>query len=419
MSTTFSLAWHGRAPLKRRWFVVALISASVALLLLLSRLYLLPPHHVLTFPTTQSATGFSTDLGVWDLPKPQLPDGVKIIGLVFFGRRSRVEILRCYLERNMVDNGGWLDEIHFVKNTNNKKDLKYLEEILASSVRYKKIELDDIGFVGYGQAWRKLQPGQMYVKIDDDVVWFEDETIPRIVSMKLAHPEYLLVSANMINAPLMGWVHYHLGALRPYLPELTDYQPGILDRSKPTRKPWSYREYPAWTGPDDYFFGLQQEAPYDGHRWLRLANDTDLARTPVSKIEYATWGTGLKSWAIAAQQHYSFLENLAEDRLDVYRMGLESVANRGSKPWFTNGNRLSINLVAIWSDDVLDNLPMDDVDEAWLTLKLPNRLHRQVAVNTDALAAHFSFGTQPGVEKTDLLARYRDFALEERCGRKV
>ncbi|KIW91544.1 uncharacterized protein Z519_07510 [Cladophialophora bantiana CBS 173.52] len=320
------------------------------------------------FPTQKPVSGFSDGLSVKGYDKPE---GLKIIGLVFFGRKNRVEILRCFLERNLVDNGGWLDEIHWVKNTDNRKDLAYLEEILASSSRYKMVEVEGVGFVGYGLAWTQLEPGNLYVKIDDDVVWFADDTIPRIVSMKLAHPDYLVVSANVVNSPLMGWVHYHMGAVRPYMPELTDYEPTIFNLGQPSRKPWTYWSYPTWTG--------------------------------------------LKSWAIAAQEHYSFLENLADDRLDTYRMS--SSADRGGtdKAWLTIDQRLSINMITVWADDVLDNLPMDDVDEQWLTLILPKKLKRQVAVNTDALAVHFTFGSQGTVETTDLLARYRDYAFENAC----
>jgi hypothetical protein len=309
-----------------------------------------------------------------------------------------------------VDNGGWLDEIHWVRNTDKPDDLAYLDEILASSPRYKKIELQGVGFVGYGLAWSQLERGQLYVKIDDDVVWFADDTVPRMVTMKLAHPEYLLVSANIINSPLMGWVHYHMGAMHPYLPEFDVYDPPLLGDAHPPRKPWRYSAYPSWSGPDDYFFDVFQDPPYDGHRWLRLKNDSAIHRTPVTDIEYKTWGLGLKSWAIAAQQHYSFLENLADGRLDRYKM---------DKVWLTDYRRLSINLITLWADDVLDNLPMNTVDEEWLTVNLPKKLGRSVAVETNALAVHFTFGGQGKVMKTDLLPRYHDYALENACSRLV
>ncbi|KIX02836.1 uncharacterized protein Z518_08779 [Rhinocladiella mackenziei CBS 650.93] len=393
---------------RRRWLIGIVVFTIIAILITTSAHFRGNSYGDLSFPAPGSETGSPRTLRLKEFIKPE---GIKIIGLVFFGRKNRVEILRCFLERNLVDNGGWLDEIHWVKNTDKKIDLVYLDEILASSPRYKKIELEGVGFVGYGYAWSRLERGHLYVKIDDDVVWFADDTIPRIVTMKLANPNYLLVSANIVNSPLMGWVHYHMGAMHPYLPEFDVYEPPLLEFPHPSRKPWQYSAYPYWTGPDDYFFDMFQDPPYDGHRWLRMVNDSAIHRTPITEIEYKTWGNGLKSWAIAAQEHYSFLENLADGRLDRYKTG--------GKAWLTDYKRLSINFVALWADDVLDNLPMDTVDEEWLTINLPKRLGRSVAVETDALAVHFTFGTQGKVEKTDLLPRYHDYALENACARKV
>lgn len=118
----------------------------------------------------------------------------------------------------------------------------------------------------------------------------------------------------------------------------------------------------------------------------------------------------MKSWGIAAQEHYSFLENLLDDRLDLYKL---------NKAWITDYKRLSINFICVYADDVLDNLPMDTVDEEWLTINLPKKLGKSVAVETDALAAHFTFGTQGSVQDTDLLGRYRDYAEQNACRRKV
>lgn len=216
----------------------------------------------------------------------------------------------------------------------------------------------------------------------------------------------------MINNPLMGWVHYHMGAIHPYLPETSDAEfETAPSTSLPfrTSQSWRYNEYPAWSGPEDYTFSTDAEPPSSGHRWLRLPDSssaTAIDRTPISKTEYATWGVGLKSWAVASQQHYSLLENLADNRLDRYKFG---------KPWIANYDRLSINFIVLWADEVLDNLPMDDVDEAWLTMSLPRKLRKSVVVDSEALAAHFSFFFQGGVMETDLLGRYKSYAVENVC----
>ena len=68
---------------------------------------------------------------------------------------------------------------------------------------------------------------------------------------------------------------------------------------------------------------------------------------------------------MASQEHYSFLENLEKDQLDLYDFG---------RVWRTNYDRLAINFIAVMGDDILDSLPMEDIDEPYLTVTVPRRL---------------------------------------------
>ena len=121
---------------------------------------------------------------------PDIPSAFKTIGLIFYGRRSRVEILNCYLkvrfesqftnyifrsltrnaQRNLVENGGSLDEVHFVVKTNDVKDLQWLDKLILTSKSYVRVDLPNTN-VNFGQVWDIFERGIMYVKIDDDVVW--------------------------------------------------------------------------------------------------------------------------------------------------------------------------------------------------------------------------------------------------------
>ena len=49
----------------------------------------------MAFPTPHSEHRYAQKIHVKEFVKPK---GVKIIGLVFFGRRSRVEMLKCFIE---------------------------------------------------------------------------------------------------------------------------------------------------------------------------------------------------------------------------------------------------------------------------------------------------------------------------------
>jgi hypothetical protein len=62
--------------------------------------------------------------------------------------------------------------VHWVLNTNKEPDLLYLEDILASSPSYKKIDLskEGVGFHGYAHAWGHVERGKLFVKISDDAV---------------------------------------------------------------------------------------------------------------------------------------------------------------------------------------------------------------------------------------------------------
>lgn len=113
--------------------------------------------------------------------------GVKVVALVFFGRRDLVSILDCYLkvtrdvpsrlpvhtyqmQRNLKANGGLLDEVIFTVNTDNNGDLAYLEELLKSSPYYRKF-VKSVEHEGWAGQWQAVnETDTIYVKIDDDVV---------------------------------------------------------------------------------------------------------------------------------------------------------------------------------------------------------------------------------------------------------
>ncbi len=102
------------------------------------------------------------------VPKWEKPTDFKIIGLIFFGRPPVVEILDCYLKRNLASNGGFLDEVHWVVNTDKPEAMQYLDDLLETSDAYKKITLPSLG---YNSVWEHaVERDHMYIKIDDDMV---------------------------------------------------------------------------------------------------------------------------------------------------------------------------------------------------------------------------------------------------------
>ena len=97
------------------------------------------------------------------------PEGFKIVGMVFYGRPATVSILDCYLKRNLVTNGGFLDEVHWMVNTNDQYDRRYLDDLTDSSELYKKVAINETG--QWANVWAHATDNEtLYVKIDDDMV---------------------------------------------------------------------------------------------------------------------------------------------------------------------------------------------------------------------------------------------------------
>lgn len=352
----------------------------------------------------------------------------RIVGLVFAGRQAYVSILDCYLQRNLVRNGGWLDEVLWLIATPSSSDEAYLKELVASVPEYTShhaSEFEPDGKKNYAARYQYCERDTIYIKIDDDVVFFEDDTIAKVVQRLIDSPQYLAVSANVMNQPAMSFIHYHLDTALPYLPELTDASADALaempsEQALLESLDWRPSKLPQWEGPAKFHFTEMDAAPFKNHRWL-LAKGFDLELTPLGALgrnahhEYVANSTGWHSWAIAAQEHYSFLTHLENNELYRYKFDL----------WNMHYDRLSINFLAFRGDDVND-YPVSGSDEAYLTVSLPLKLRRPVVLEGSSLANHFGFHRQAyghggirgkALNDTDLVLRYKKYAEEFVCNK--
>jgi hypothetical protein len=239
------------------------------------------------------------------------PKDTRIIGLIFFGRRDRASILDCYLKNNLVSSGGWLDEVVWGVNTNNTDDLAYLDQLLPTTSAYRKVELNDRSYFG---VWNEcLEAGNIYVKLDDDVVYIDDGAIPLIVDTLVTNTESIIVSANMVNSPELNWLQYRTGAILPYLPDLNYARSTDLSTSENPK--WRASELPDWIEPaefrapesrddwNDYIKKLiprpkvmdesdhgSSELPF--HRWLPVRGQAAIQKTPIAQTENGAFGGG-------------------------------------------------------------------------------------------------------------------------------
>jgi len=69
------------------------------------------------------------------------PSGFKVVAMIFYGRPHQVDILDCYLQQNMVEHGGFLDEVHFMAHTTDASALEYLDNLVAATPGYERIDV--------------------------------------------------------------------------------------------------------------------------------------------------------------------------------------------------------------------------------------------------------------------------------------
>ena len=226
-----------------------------------------------------------------------------------------------------------------------------------------------------------------------------------MVKKKIENPQYLAVSANIVGNFGLTWIHNHLGAVHSYLPDTASPSLKTVD--------WQVSGLPQWSGTDDWRFESFESV--SGHRWLPLsARQSPLPKMPIDAVEYSGIGRSeWNSWKLAAQLHYSFLQNLEKEELWRYDFGT----------WNLMYQRLGINMFAISGEDVvrIGNMPADD--EKFLTMEYSREVDRPFVVDGRGLAVHHGHmwmtkqsDTDLRLEGTDVLQRYRLYAADMICG---
>ncbi|GFR45130.1 hypothetical protein Agub_g6510 [Astrephomene gubernaculifera] len=336
----------------------------------------------------------------------RMPNPPPIVGVVFYGRRDRVRILDCYLQRNLARNGGLLTSVVFVSATWQPADVTFLDRLVEQrQPEYRKIippRLDK-GYTGH-YAW--MDPGTVYVKIDDDVVFIADDAIDHMLAAHMLH-RYHLISANVVNHQPLELPHSQSGAHTLYhqtrLGDKSSWQPVMRQTATTSASAAGKDTAVAATAAAGASAAPMEAVPFIDNGW-------------------DTWG----DWRRAASVHYSFLANQAAGRLGVYEFP------HGEELWDFNKHfgytRWRINMIMFQGaaidvhvynmSSTTGTYPGDDED--FITRILPQQLNRTSAAVSKALAVHFSFFKQrEGLENsTDLLDRYALLA-EKTCGRLV
>ncbi|KZN92817.1 hypothetical protein EN45_029780 [Penicillium chrysogenum] len=328
---------------------------------------------------------FAFSQGTGHYSKPQ---GFKIVALVPFHYHERTAILDCYLQ------------VVFVPQTDDAASMEWLYSIVNQTPEYA------ISSRGHEMEWEVAKDNVMYIRIDGDIVFLEDNAISTIVKTKLDNPSTLMVSANVINEAALASLHSHPGTALPYLPELYDVKQPSRSKSQ-LEHDWRASSLPSWQGPLNFKVGKDFDPPFEGHRWL-LPRDAGSDRDPIARSVYTDTGPTLHDWTVGAQQHYSFLHHLEHNDLGRYKFPM----------WVDPTEPTSENFGCFWGNDAVEvhRIFRNNQKVSSHNWHMSDGSRPHVIIDGKGLVSHYSARQgAAGLDATDLITRYRAYAQEKVC----
>lgn len=330
---------------------------------------------------------------------------LKVGALVFYGRRDKVKILNTYLERNLFSAGGILHEVLFLRHTENKEDLQYLEELLACHPAVYHSKFVSLKREAFAQILHSLPRDRLYVKMDDDILYIEDGTIELLAEAKLHRQDLYLVSANVVNHPILGPVHCHLQAMIPFAP--------IEGLSYWCEPPLSHQQCEAQG---------KKMGPCRGNEcnWVIVTNSNgthqplDIESASVFAIYNESEAENKNScfwgdWKCAAIAHNSFLHRWKEGTLDAFKFSVWDFSFPDyNRRWSTNFILFNTSILPTTATEFYYS------EEVMLGLGEPAKKHMHCAAIGETLVAHFGYWPQNYYlhRYTNLLQRYEEVAQQ-------
>jgi hypothetical protein len=140
---------------------------------------------------------------------------LRVISVTPAGRRRYLAVLVPYLLRRRHI----IAEHHWWLNTTDVADIRYVEEVTSRhpeffKICHKAVRPDLSLGENIWQFFRNYsEPGTLYVRFDDDIVYFAEDAVENLVRRRLADREPLLMLGNIVNNAVCTHFHQRAGLL--------------------------------------------------------------------------------------------------------------------------------------------------------------------------------------------------------------
>jgi|GEM_PF-357514 len=135
----------------------------------------------------------------------------RVVAASLIGEKKYLEILLPYILRDR----DLIDEYHLWVNTSNESDVVYIKHLEGCFPNFIRLIWSNIPPNGnptvdhfYSNC---VSTKTLYIKIDDRICFIESGALRNLLTFRTQHPEYFLVSANIINHGICSYIHRKLG----------------------------------------------------------------------------------------------------------------------------------------------------------------------------------------------------------------
>lgn len=318
------------------------------------------------------------------------------IAMTFAGRKKFLEILFTYVERYK----NHIDEYRIYAATDNKEDLDYIKEwangksyvrvIWPDKEKYTSIDHNGLPYFNpepmWNDAWKDCaEEDCVYVKLDDDIVYIDENLFTDFIDFRIANPQYPMVYPLITNNSFCSW--------------LTQEKMGF---EFPVRSVYNQ----TWSAVSEM---VKIRVQKDGipERMTDLVGE-NILHCP------AGWG----NISFASAVHENFLNHLENSRLEEFK-----TTRDGSTGYLIESYApISINCCS-WLGSSLKEFTSKygEVfhDETWVSTFVPMLEEKPNFVYFGSAVAHFSYYVQQdGLLKTNILQRYKSLCAQKQTKMK-
>lgn len=126
-------------------------------------------------------------------------ENYKIVITIPSGRRKYLEILLPYI----IQQKGYVDEIHFWLNTTDTDDINYIKEVASKDLSLYKIIESKIP-IKYASSlyhfwYTANDTDKIYIRFDDDICWLSSNFIYNLIQCRINNPKYFLIFPIIVN----------------------------------------------------------------------------------------------------------------------------------------------------------------------------------------------------------------------------